>query len=245
MEIVNCMGFNVFSGKLGEIVLTDHNQIVNTISPISYGISTHDREFRQSLKASEILVLDGMSFGLSSLLLNGKKLVLNQGPEVFYFFMGKMNEEKGRVFFLGAAETTLEKMKARATVEYPNVEVGYFSPPFKAEFSDEDSRIMLDKVNSFKPDVLFVGMTCPKQEKWSYKFRDQIKAKLTCNIGAVFDWYAGKNPIAPIWWKLRLAWLKRAIDRPEILKRYPHIGKYFVHLGLAFIGVKKYRSGNF
>jgi N-acetylglucosaminyldiphosphoundecaprenol N-acetyl-beta-D-mannosaminyltransferase len=148
-------------------------------------------------------------------------------------------------FFLGASESTLEKMKSRAAKEYPNVRVEYFSPPFKAEFSDEDSRLMLEKVNSFKPDVLFVGMTCPKQEKWSYKFRDQIDSKLTCNIGAVFDWYAGKNPIAPIWWKLRLAWLKRAIDRPEVLKRYPHIAKYLWHLGLAFLGIRKYRTGNF
>ena len=51
--------------------------------------------------------------------------------------------------------------------------------------------------------------------------------------------------IAPIWWKLRLAWLKRTIDRPEILKRYPSIGLFFWHLFLAIIGFKKYRYGNF
>jgi len=239
------MGFNVFSGQLSEIELNRENKILNTISPISYGISTQDEFFRKALKASDILVLDGVSFGLSGMILKGKKIVLNQGPEVFYQFMNKMNSLNGKVFFLGAAENTLEKMKARAAQDYPNVQVDYFSPPYKSEFSNEDSIVMIDKVNNFKPDVLFVGMTCPKQEKWSYQHKDKIDAKLTCCIGAVFDWYAGKKPIAPIWWKLRLAWLKRAIDRPEVLKRYPHIGKYFLHLALAFLGFKKYRTGNF
>jgi N-acetylglucosaminyldiphosphoundecaprenol N-acetyl-beta-D-mannosaminyltransferase len=245
MEIVNCMGFNVFSGRLDEVELTAENKLLNTISPISYGISTNDKAFRHALKASDILVLDGMSFGLSGRLLRFRKIVLNQGPEVFYFFMKKMNEENGKVFFLGAANKTLEKMKQRACVDYPNVKVDFFSPPYKAEFSKEETNIMLEKVNRFQPDILFVGMTCPKQEKWAFDNKNTINARLTCSIGAVFDWYAGVKPIAPIWWKLRLAWLKRAIDRPEVLKRYPHIAKYFWHLSLALLGVKKYRYGTF
>jgi N-acetylglucosaminyldiphosphoundecaprenol N-acetyl-beta-D-mannosaminyltransferase len=159
--------------------------------------------------------------------------------------MGKMNRENGKVFFLGASDSTLEKMIKRASTDYPHVKIDSFSPPYKASFDDEDTRIMLERVNSFKPDILFVGMTCPKQEKWSFANKEKIDAKLTCSIGAVFDWYAGIKPIAPIWWKLRLGWLKRAIDRPEVLKRYPHIGKYFLHLSLAFIGIPKYRNGSF
>ena len=245
MELVNCMGFNVYSGSLSEIPLSSENKILNTISPISYGISIKDNFFRETLKKSDILVLDGVSFGLSGLLLKRKKITLNQGPEVFNYFMKKMDMLHGRVFFLGASESTLQNMTKRAGLEYPNLKVDSHSPPYKAEFSEEDNRIMLEKVNSFKPDILFVGMTCPKQEKWSHNHKDKIMASLTCNIGAVFDWYAGINPIAPIWWKLRLGWLKRAIDRPEILKRYPNIGIYFCHLFLALLGFRKYRNGSF
>lgn len=136
-------------------------------------------------------------------------------------------------------------MKLNASSDYPNVEVSFFSPPFKNEFSDGDNTLMIEKINSFQPDVLFVGMTCPKQEKWTLVNKNKIEAKLTCSIGAVFDWYAGIKPIAPIWWKLRLGWLKRAFDRPEVLKRYPNIGIYFLHLFLAIIGFKKYKHGNF
>jgi N-acetylglucosaminyldiphosphoundecaprenol N-acetyl-beta-D-mannosaminyltransferase len=245
MDFVNCLGFNVFPGNLQEITLSKENKILNTISPISYGISTRDKLFRQALKSSDILVLDGVYFGLSSLFLHGRIMTVNQGPDVFYHFMKRMNAVHGKVFLLGASNSTLEKMKLRALVDYPNAEVSFFSPPYKDEFTDEDNRIMLEKINSFEPDILFVSMTCPKQEKWAFKNKNNIKACLTCDIGAVFDWYAGIKPIAPIWWKLRLAWLKRLIDRPEMIKRYPNIVLFFWHLFLAVMGIKKYRNGNF
>jgi len=245
MNFINCMGFNVFSSNLEEIEVNNGNKILNTISPISYGISTKDKLFRQALKASDFLVLDGVYFGLSGILLQGKSMIKNQGPDVFYYFMKKLNSINGKVFFLGSTNLTLEKIKLKASMDYPNVKVSYYSPPYKDEFNDDDNSIMIEKINNFQPNILFVGMTCPKQEKWSFINKNKIEANLTCCIGAVFDWYAGIKPIAPIWWKLRLAWLKRAIDRPEMLKRYPNIGIFFWHLSLALIGYKKYKYGNF
>lgn len=246
MTFINCMGFNVFSSNLTEIEINSGNKILNTISPNSYGISTKDKLFRQALKESDFLVLDGVYFGLSSILLQGKRVIKNQGPDVFYFFMKKMNSENGKVFFLGSTNSTLEKMKLKAAVDYPNITISYYSPPFKAEFNDEDNRIMIEKINNFQPDILFVGMTCPKQEKWSFVNKNKIEANLTCCIGAVFDWFAGnEKSIAPIWWKLRLVWLVRTVNRPEILKRYPNIGIFFFHLFLAFFGIKKFKYGTF
>lgn len=246
MNIIDCMGLNVFSGNLSEIEITNGNKILNTISPNSYGISTKDKLFRQALKESDILVLDGVYFGLSSILLQRKCVIKNQGPDVFYYFMKKLNYTNGKVFFLGSTISTLEKIKLKASMDYPNVEVSYFSPPFKDEFNDDDNWVMIEKINKFQPDVLFVGMTCPKQEKWSFINKNKIDANLTCCIGAVFDWYAGNEKhIAPIWWKLHLAWLIRTINRPHILKRYPKIGVFFLHIFLAFIGIKKYKYGTF
>jgi N-acetylglucosaminyldiphosphoundecaprenol N-acetyl-beta-D-mannosaminyltransferase len=239
------MGFNVFSGNLNEIDLGQENKLLNTISPNSYGLSTKDKLFKQALTESDFLVLDGVYFGLSALLLEGKRIIKNQGPEVFAFFMKKMNESYGKVFFLGSSESTLEKIRQRASFDFPNVRIEYFSPPYKTEFSPADTQNMISRINDFKPNILFIGMTCPKQEKWSYMNKNKIESNLTCCVGAVFDWYSGnQKPISPIWWKLRLGWLKRTIDRPEILKRYPNIGIFFWHLFLALIGFKKYKYGN-
>jgi N-acetylglucosaminyldiphosphoundecaprenol N-acetyl-beta-D-mannosaminyltransferase len=241
------MGFSIFSSNLGEIELnTGQTKLLNTISPNSYGISTKDKAFREALKYSDYLVLDGVYFALSSIMLQGKNIKKNQGPDVFYHFMDRMNKQNGKVFFLGAAEKTLVKIKDRAKNDYPNIRIGAFSPPFKDDFTDAENKLMIETINNFSPDVLFVGMTCPKQEKWSYQNKKQINTKIICSVGAVFDWYAGnQKEINPWWWKLRLAWLKRTIDRPEILKRYPNIGLFFLHLFLAIIGIKKYKYGKF
>jgi N-acetylglucosaminyldiphosphoundecaprenol N-acetyl-beta-D-mannosaminyltransferase len=240
-QCVTGMGYAVYNEDLALIPLTRPCSTIQTISPISYGNATRDRTYRDAMQRADWLCLDGVYFGLSSLVLHGKTMKPNQGPDIFYHFMARLQERKGRVFFLGASPQTLEKMRARAAVEYPDVAVGTYSPPFKPEFAAEDNEAMIEAVNAFRPDVVFLGMTAPKQEKWGYLHRDRLDACLVAAVGGVFDWYAGnRKEIAPIWWKLYLAWLIRTIDRPELLKRYPLIARFAWHLLLARMGLKKY-----
>ena len=241
---VQVFGLSVFSDDLEKIPLTVPCATIATISPNSYGISTKDPEFRAALAQADYLVLDGVYFGLASILLQRRSIKANQGPDVFSFFIRKLNSIGGRAFFLGSSHETLLKIKQRAAVEYPNLMVEFFSPPFKPAFDEADNRQMLDRISAFDPDIVFIGMTAPKQEKWAHEHRGRIRAKLAISVGAVFDWYAGnERAIAPIWWKLRLGWLVRTARRPEILKRYPSIFIFFRHLFLAVIGIKKYSNG--
>jgi N-acetylglucosaminyldiphosphoundecaprenol N-acetyl-beta-D-mannosaminyltransferase len=238
---VKVFGFRVFSDSLDKIPLAGRCATVTTISPNSYGIATRDPEFMAALRAADYLVLDGVYFGLSSVLLNGEVIKANQGPDVFAHFIARVAALRGKVFFLGSTEETLRKIRARAAVDFPNLTVETYSPPFKKVFDAEDNRLMIERINAFAPDVLFIGMTAPKQEKWAHVHRDSLNARLAISIGAVFDWFAGnEKPIAPIWWKLKLAWLVRTIHRPQILARYPSIGIFFWHLLLARVGVKKF-----
>lgn len=244
IDRVRVLGLDVFSDDLEKIPLTRPCATIATISPNSYGIATKDAEFHAALVQADYLVLDGVYFGLAGLLIEHRSIKANQGPEVFSFFIRKLDAMRGRAFFLGAAEQTLRKIKERAAKEYPHVAVEAFSPPFKAAFDDEDDRIMLERINTFQPDIVFVGMTAPKQEKWAHKHRDRMNAKLAISIGGVFDWYAGnEKEVGPIWWKLKLGWLIRTVRRPEILKRYPSIAIFFWHLLLAALGIKKYANG--
>ena len=159
MKTIQTLGFNVFSDNLSIIPIQGNScRAINTISPNSYGISTKDVEFENALKNSDYLVLDGVYFAFSSLLLHGKNIKKNQGPDVFNHFIHRLNEQKGKAFFLGSSENSLRKIKIRAKFEYPNISIDYFSPPFKAEFSIEDNDLMLKKINGFKPDILFIGM---------------------------------------------------------------------------------------
>ncbi|MES2495403.1 MAG: WecB/TagA/CpsF family glycosyltransferase [Pseudomonadota bacterium] len=240
-ECVEAMGYAVYNGELADIPIRRPCSTIQTISPISYGNSTRDTLYRDAMQQADWLCLDGVYFGLASIVLHGKTTRPNQGPDIFYHLMARLEANHGRAFFLGASEATLTKMRGRAARDYPNVTVASYSPPFKPEFMPVDNDVMIAEINAFRPDVVFLGMTAPKQEKWGYLHRDRLDAGLVVAVGGVFDWFAGnRKEIARIWWKLYLAWLIRTIDRPEILKRFPMIGLFFWHLLLARIGIKRY-----
>jgi N-acetylglucosaminyldiphosphoundecaprenol N-acetyl-beta-D-mannosaminyltransferase len=96
--------------------------------------------------------------------------------------------------------------------------VGTFSPPFKEDFSHEENLTMIETINRAKPDVLWVGMTAPKQEKWIYENREKLDVKLLGPVGAVFDFYTGKvKRSAPIFQKTGLEWLPRFLREPRRL----------------------------
>lgn len=221
MHIISTLQFDVYSDNLSKIPIeAPKTRVINTISPNSYGISTKDNEFSCALKTSDYLVLDGVYFALASILLQRKNIKRNQGPDVFAHFMHRLNIEKGRAFFLGSNEETLFKIIEKAAIEYPYISIGTYSPPFKTQFSDDDNSKMVKAINQFKPNIVFVGMTCPKQEKWAIQNRDKINQSLIICIGNVFDWFAGtQKAIHPFWFKIRLGWLIRIFLRPEVFKR--------------------------
>ena len=242
MKTIQSIGFTIFSDSLSIIPINENNcRVINTISPNSYGISTKDSDFEKALKKTDFLVLDGVYFAFSSILLQGKNIKRNQGPDVFNHFIKRLNKQSGKAFFLGSSESTLKKICQRTSIEYPNISMESFSPPFKDEFSVEDNSLMIQRINAFNPDILFIGMTCPKQEKWAIKHRNQLSAGLIVCIGNVFDWYAGtQKPIHPFWFRLRMGWLIRIVLRPEVFRR--NIGNqmlFFWHVIIIFLKIKK------
>lgn len=100
---------------------------------------------------------------------------------------------------------------------------------------------MIRVINEFNPDVLFVGMTAPKQEKWAYDNKDNLKTGLICSIGAVFDFYAGtvQRP-GKIWVNLGLEWLGRLLKEPRRMwRRYIVYGFIFFYKIIGFKFSKK------
>ena len=234
------MGYKVFCGKLSDI---DYSRqiLINTFAPNQYGLALKDKRFEIALKNTDILVLDGVGVAFASIFLNGKNIRKIAGQDCFDYLMDQLNKKTGKCFFLGSSEQTLIKMKNRVAIDYPNITVGYYSPPFKAEFSEDDNIVMRKAINDFDPDLLFVGMTAPKQEKWAYENKTFLNVPIISTIGNVFDWYAGnsKRP-GKIWIKLRLEWFVRIFLRPEIFKR--NTGNQLTFLKdfiLVFLRLKK------
>jgi len=240
MDTVKIWGYNLIKETL-DVVPFNSKVLVNTVSPNSYGIATKDKRMDKALRNSDFLVLDGLYFGLAPLIFRGEKIKRIAGWDCFTYFSKKVDEKNGKVFFLGSSENVLSKIKSRFTSEYPNTKVECYSPPFKAEFSKEDNIKMHQAINSFQPDVLFVGLTAPKQEKWGSENKEFINVHVISTIGNVFDWYAGTAVRPGVFWqKIGLEWLIRIFYRPQIFLR--NIGNqmiFFWHLFLVLIKVKK------
>src|SRR5690606_19642881 len=97
-------------------------------------------------------------------------------------------------------------------------------------FSVEENVRMVQEVNFFQPDVLFIGLTAPKQEKWAFLHKDLLEVKTICSIGAVFDFYAGTVPRpGTAWIRLGLEWFIRLVSEPRRMwKRYLFYGPIFI-----------------
>jgi exopolysaccharide biosynthesis WecB/TagA/CpsF family protein len=204
--------------------------IVSTINPHSWVIADRDREFKSALLTSDILLPDGVGIVLTARFLWHEKFRKIAGDDLHKIILGKLNQDGGRCFYLGASPRVLDRIRQKLQQEYPHIQVGTFTPPFRKDFSQEESMQMVSAINRFKPDVLFVGMTAPKQEKWLYRYKSQIDAHVMCAIGGAFDFYAETIPRAPQWMiRYGLEWLFRLIREPgRMWKRNLISTPYFV-----------------
>ena len=227
--------------------LPEGKLLINTINAHSYNTAQKDVVFAEALTNGDALIPDGASIVKACRWIKAKSQPKERiaGWDLFVHEMERVNKEnegaKKKVMFLGSSNNVLALIKARAEKDYPNIEVITFSPPYKPVFSDEDNRMMIEAINNTKPDLLWIGMTAPKQEKWTYEHWNELN--INCHvgtIGAVFDFYAGTMQRAPMWWQEHsLEWLYRLLKEPKRMWRRYLIGNI---LFLWNIFTKEYRA---
>lgn len=140
------------------------------------------------------------------------------------------------VMFMGSSQKVLDLIVKRAAKVYPHLKVVTYSPPYKPEFSEEDNKAIIDAINAVNPDLLWIGMTAPKQEKWTYSHWNELN--IHCHvgtIGAVFDFFAGTVERAPVWWQRHgLEWLYRLLKEPKRMWRRYIIGNALFLFNIIF-----------
>lgn len=243
MKNINPKGidYNLFTGILNDLSYT-RKTVINTINQYSFCIAENDPNFKKALQESEILLPDGEGIVMAERILTGKKIKKISGAQLHDHFLTTLAQRKGKCFYLGSSPSTLAKIKANLDKQYPDIQASFYSPPFKTEFSEQDNKDMIDAINSFAPDVLFIGLTAPKQEKWSHDHKEAINAKVICAIGAVFDFYAGtvKRP-SNMMINMKLEWLGRLISEPKRMwRRYLYFGPVYLYLILK----RKMKNGD-
>ena len=209
--------------------ISDGKVLINTINAHSFNVAQKDELFAEALKNGDYLIPDGASILKACKWLKAKSQPKERiaGWDLFAFEMqrldGRSQKEgvKGKVMFMGSSEKVLAKIRERVATDYPNLEVVTYSPPYKPEFSDEDNKAVIKAINDANPDLLWIGMTAPKQEKWTYAHWNELN--IHCHvgtIGAVFDFYAGTAKRAPQWWQEHsLEWLYRLCIEPKRMWR--------------------------
>lgn len=233
--------------KLKELTITGDKEIlsqvpqgkvlINTINAHSYNTALKDPLFAEALQKGDVLVPDGASIVMACRWLKAKSQPTERiaGWDLFELEMERLNRKGGKCFFMGSSEKVLGLIREKAARVYPNITVETYSPPYKPEFSEEDNRAIIHAINTAKPDLLWIGMTAPKQEKWTYTHWNELDIDCHCgNIGAVFDFFAGTVERAPKWWQEHsLEWLYRLMKEPRRMWRRYIIGNALFLLNVA------------
>ena len=218
--------------------LPEGKLLINTVNAHSFNTAKKDQLFADALTNGDVLIPDGVSIVKACKWIKAKSQPKERiaGWDLFSFEMEKLereseelrtkSEESKIVMFMGSSQKVLDLIAKRAAVVYPHLKVVTYSPPYKPEFSDEDNKAIIDAVNAANPDLLWIGMTAPKQEKWTYSHWNELN--IHCHvgtIGAVFDFFAGTVERAPIWWQEHgLEWLYRLMKEPKRMWRRYIIG---------------------
>lgn len=239
-ESMKIMGYDVFTDVMDTLSIdTEKKMVINTINPHSYVTAKSDLLFEEALRDSDILLPDGSGIVLAAKQINKKEIEKIAGSDLHRHLLSVLEKAGGSVFYMGASQKTLDAIHERITREYPGIRVGSYSPPFKPEFTEEENETIIAKVNAFSPDVLFIGMTAPKQEKWLHVHKEKLNYKIASSIGAVFDFYAGtvQRP-SQFWIDLHLEWLPRLLKEPKRLWK-----RNFVSTPLFLIDMLLYKMG--
>jgi len=222
------LDYDAFNSDISKINF-DTKCLITTVNQYSYMIAEKDEAYRKALISSDILLSDGVDIIAAAQMLSGKSVKKIAGIDIHQYLLQKLNQEEGNCFYLGASEPTLAAIKKRLSKEYPKIKVGSYAPPIKADFSIEEDTAMLEAVNIFKPQVLFVSMTSPKQEKWACKYKDQLDANVICTLGTAVDFYAETvHQPSEHWINVGLEPVIQLVKEPKVMaKKYLYYGLLF------------------
>jgi len=199
-------------------------------------VAQTDPELRRALVESSLTVPDGMPLVWAANFLGEDLPNRVYGPELMERYSRRCVEKGHRVWLYGGRDQgSLVQLALSMRREHPGIQiVGGYSPPFR-ELTEEEEEALAAQINASRPDVLWVGIGVPKQEKWMARMRERLDVPVMCGVGAAFDFHAGRISQAPRWMQERgLEWTYRIVQEPRrLLPRYVYYNPRFM---AAFAG---------
>lgn len=195
------------------------------------------------LNSADLWIPDGISFTLIAHRKGFGSFKRLAGVDFMKAFFEVADREGYSSFFYGDTDETLVALKEKLTAKYPGHRVaGMFSPPFRPLTPEEDEKIV-NMINDARPDVLWVGLGCPKQDRWIFDHKDKLRVPMAAGVGATFSFFAEKVKRSPEWVeKSGFEWLWRLIQEPKKLWKRDLIEgpRFLFHVALELTGLRKY-----
>lgn len=186
---------------------------------------------------------DGMPLVWLSKLKGQPQVERVYGPDLMLAFCQQSVDKGYRHFLYGSSDAVLAQLKRNLEVRAPGIQiVGSYSPPFRALTAEEDQGVV-DRINDTSPDVVWVGLSTPKQELWMADHVGRVTAPVLLGVGAAFDFHAGNKRQAPHWMQRSgLEWFFRLVTEPRRLwKRYLYNNPRFIwSIFLQLTGLRHY-----
>lgn len=229
---------NLIGGEAHSYVVTPNSSHIVMLQ--------NDRLFAKSYRGADLVLPDGMPLIWASKLMRRPLKEKISGSDLMPALCEVASEKGYTVFLLGGKLGVAEIAKRELIVKYPSLRVaGTYSPPLGFEDDEAENEKILRIINDCRPDILFLGLGTPKQEKWIFRNKESYEAGISIGVGASFDFVAGTVERAPVWMqKSGLEWLWRLLREPRRLwKRYLIGNTVFIYLILRELFRKKERFG--
>ncbi len=204
----------------------------------------HDPAFKQILNSAGLVVSDGMPLVWAGRRYGYPMKRRVYGPELMLTFCEQTANQGYRHYFYGGAEGVPEALAESLTRQFPGLRVaGCYSPPFRPVTEEEDREIVA-RINASGADIVWVGLSTPKQEKWMHAHRDKLRVPVLMGVGAAFDLNTGRLTQAPAWMREHgMEWFFRLVMEPRRLwRRYLVLGPKFAwNVSLEMLKLKQYQ----
>ena len=193
-----------------------------------------NKDFKNILKSFYMNLPDGMPGVWIGRIKGAKEMMRCYGPDFFMELIKATGDTSIRHYFCGGKEGIAEELKRNCETNFLNSNItGTFSPPFR-EMTDDEMRELASEITSQDVNIIWIGLSTPKQEVFAKRLSSFTNADFICTVGAAFDFHTGKVKQAPgILQKMGLEWLFRLLMEPKRLwKRYIEIVPMFIFFNL-------------
>lgn len=208
--------------------------------------SQRDLRLRQVHNSADLVTTDGMSLVWACRLKGSRDVERVYGPDLMLALCERSPARGYRHFFYGASPDVLARLTARIAARYPGLDVaGAYAPPFRPLTPEEDEEVVR-RIREARPDVVWVGLSTPKQEHWMATHVERLGGPVLIGVGAAFDFHAGTKRQAPRWMQRNgLEWCFRLLSEPRRLyRRYlVNIPLFGFYLTLEALGLRRHSGG--